>query len=143
MPCRLAVFAVYLFLLACALQLLRTIRFFLYKRKDAVAQWPRNLQSTEMNHEKEVRACSCSVNVHIEAALEKTRNILFSSGDFIHFPRGEGLFADISSPPPPTPRKGAFFFPAFIVCVFFLPCFATSGVVWCIASHSMLAASSL
>ena len=36
-------------------QLLRTMRFFLYKRKDAVAQWSRNQQSAQINHEKEVR----------------------------------------------------------------------------------------
>eukprot|EP00903_Cladosiphon_okamuranus_P007802 g7551.t1 len=34
-------------------QLLRTIRFFLCKRKDALAQWSRNLQSAQIMHEKE------------------------------------------------------------------------------------------
>ncbi|CAN0245579.1 unnamed protein product, partial [Hapterophycus canaliculatus] len=34
-------------------QLLRTIRFFLHKRKDAVAQWSRSVQSAQIDHEKE------------------------------------------------------------------------------------------
>lgn len=39
----------------CVVQLLRTIRFFLTKRKDAVAQWCRNVQSAAIHHDKDVR----------------------------------------------------------------------------------------
>lgn len=45
---------VLLFFIFFYAQLLRTIRFFLCKRKDAVAQWSRNLQSAQIHHDKEV-----------------------------------------------------------------------------------------
>lgn len=54
----LACHGVPVFVLLFLEQLLRTIRFFLLKRKDAVAQWSRNLQSAHIQHEKEVRPAS-------------------------------------------------------------------------------------